>query len=155
MSTRVDDLGDWVKKALDLDWNTCIQYPPGTGRTLCGPILTKYLELGGPATVGIPTTDTTATPVQPGKYAHFASPGSNTANTSIYWSAATGAHLVTGGTRSVWADNGWENGWLGFPITEESPTSPAPAPASRADSSPPTSPPPPPAPTTTPWTTSP
>ncbi|GAA2792013.1 hypothetical protein GCM10010505_19440 [Kitasatospora aburaviensis] len=121
VSTRVDDLGDWVKKALDLDWNTCIQYPPGTGRTLCGPILTKYLELGGPATVGIPTTDTTATPVQPGKYAHFASPGSNTANTSIYWSAATGAHLVTGGTRSVWADNGWENGWLGFPITEESP----------------------------------
>jgi hypothetical protein len=38
---------------------------------------------------------------------------------SIYWSSATGAHEVHGAIRDVWASTGWENGYLGMPISDD------------------------------------
>ncbi|WP_178946178.1 family 16 glycosylhydrolase [Kocuria sp. TGY1127_2] len=40
----------------------------------------------------------------------------------IHWSPSTGAHATGGAIKSYWADSGWENGWLGYPTGEESPT---------------------------------
>ncbi len=40
---------------------------------------------------------------------------------SIYWSAATGAHIVTAGIRQAWLDAGGTTGVLGYPTTDESP----------------------------------
>ncbi len=39
---------------------------------------------------------------------------------SVYWSPATGAHVVLGGIRDVWAGQGWETGRLGYPVGSES-----------------------------------
>ena len=41
-------------------------------------------------------------------------------NGSIYWSAATGAHMAVGGISAMWASFNWERGFLGFPTTDES-----------------------------------
>jgi uncharacterized protein with LGFP repeats len=38
---------------------------------------------------------------------------------TIYWSAATGAHVVSGAIRQAYGNNGWENGRLGYPVSDE------------------------------------
>ncbi len=38
---------------------------------------------------------------------------------SIYWTASRGAFIVWGAIRDQWAAQGWENGPLGFPVTDE------------------------------------
>ncbi|OYO19441.1 hypothetical protein CGZ93_13915 [Enemella dayhoffiae] len=38
---------------------------------------------------------------------------------TIYWSPATGAHWVRGAIMQKWGQQGWENGWLGYPTTDE------------------------------------
>jgi uncharacterized protein with LGFP repeats len=38
---------------------------------------------------------------------------------SIYWSPATGGHVVLGAIRDTWAGQGSENGRLGYPISGE------------------------------------
>jgi uncharacterized protein with LGFP repeats len=38
---------------------------------------------------------------------------------SLYWSQASGAHWVRGPIRDAWATEGWEGGWLGYPLTDE------------------------------------
>lgn len=40
---------------------------------------------------------------------------------AIFWSANTGAHVVWGDLGSQWAAQGYENGGLGYPITDEYP----------------------------------
>lgn len=42
-------------------------------------------------------------------------------NTAIYWSSASGAHAVGGAFYGYWASQGWEQGWLGYPLTNELP----------------------------------
>lgn len=66
----------------------------------------------GSADPGAPTTPEWPTPTKPGAFRHFE-------RASIYWSAATGAHLVAGAIRDRWAASGWENGSLGFPLTDQ------------------------------------
>ena len=85
----------------------CDQYK---GLKICGDVRAKYYALGGlNSYLGVPTNSTTATPSKPGFYQHFQ-------NGSIYWSAATGAHVVRAGAiRDKWASLSWENGYLGFP----------------------------------------
>src|SRR5882757_8240111 len=41
---------------------------------------------------------------------------------SIYWTQATGAHEVHGDIRGKWASLGWERGFLGYPVGDESGT---------------------------------
>jgi hypothetical protein len=38
---------------------------------------------------------------------------------TVYWSAAGGAHTVHGAIRSAWTARGAENGWLGYPTSDE------------------------------------
>jgi uncharacterized protein with LGFP repeats len=37
---------------------------------------------------------------------------------SIYWSTATGAHMVSGAIRVAWAARGWETSALGYPTSD-------------------------------------
>ncbi|MFB0633271.1 FG-GAP-like repeat-containing protein [Streptomyces sp. AB3(2024)] len=119
VSTRVDGLAGWVKGAvepLDLGWDICDTFPQG-GRSLCGPILAKYMTLGGPAgTLGAPLTDTTVIGI--GRYAHFAGSPATGGAASVYWSPTTGAHSLYGPARTKWSQLGWENSWLGYPTAD-------------------------------------
>jgi hypothetical protein len=63
--------------------------------------------------LGFPVTDESMTPDRIGRYNHFEN------NASIYWTPSTGAHIVKGYIRKAWADQGWERGRLGYPITDE------------------------------------
>ena len=61
--------------------------------------------------LGYPTTDPGTTPDGVGRYVHFQ-------GGSIYWTAATGAHVIRGAVRDAWAAQGWERGRLGYPTTD-------------------------------------
>lgn len=82
-----------------------------------GAIRAKYDQLGGiNAAVGQAITYETATPDGVGRYNHFSNGG------SIYWTPDTGAHEVRGAIRNKWEQLGWENGLLGYPLTDETGT---------------------------------
>ena len=63
-----------------------------------------------------PMTDVIAALDKEGKFCHFE-------NGSIYWHPSSGAHEVHGDIRAKWARLGWENGFLGYPLTDETVTS--------------------------------
>ncbi len=89
-----------------------IYWSPGNGtHVIRGPILAKYLAAGGAAEYGLPQTDTTR--IGRGRYAHF------TGGRSIFWSSATGAHLVYGPIRRKYASMGYQQSCLGYPTTDE------------------------------------
>ncbi|GAA2337028.1 PQQ-dependent sugar dehydrogenase [Saccharopolyspora halophila] len=83
---------------------------------LRGGNLAKFLDLGGHAALGVPTTDERATPDGVGRYNHFSE------DASIYWTPDTGSHAVWGDIRVKWADLGWERGPMGYPTTDETRT---------------------------------
>jgi uncharacterized protein with LGFP repeats len=73
----------------------------------------KYNSLGGPSGyLGPAKGDEMPTPDGSGRYRHFQ-------NGSIHWHLATGAHETHGGIQRKWAELGWEQGFCGFPITDE------------------------------------
>lgn len=76
-----------------------------------GQLLAKYLAAGGPERYGLPTTDDTK--IRGGYYAGF------TGGRSIYYSKATGSHLVLGSIRKRYAAMGYERSCLGLPTTDE------------------------------------
>lgn len=82
---------------------------------VCGEILSQYKRLGG-------VTSWLLYPVEP-QYLNPDGTGMRQkfANGWIYWSPTTGAHAVARHTAAVWAENGWEAGWMGYPITGEVP----------------------------------
>jgi uncharacterized protein with LGFP repeats len=80
-----------------------------------GSIRIRYEQLGGPSTFGFPTTDETPTFLGFGEFNEFE-------RGSIYWMPATGAHEVHGAIRDAWSSLGSEFGFLGFPVTDETPT---------------------------------
>lgn len=65
---------------------------------------------------GYPLTDVTPTPDGQGQYVHFT-------KISIYYHPNTGAYEVHGAIRDKWASLGWEQGFLGYPITHQTMTS--------------------------------
>lgn len=76
----------------------------------------KYQELGGSAGwLGSSVAGITNAPDSRGWYQHFQ-------NGSIYWSPETKAYEVHGLIRDKWASLGWEQSFLGYPITDELPT---------------------------------
>jgi len=78
-----------------------------------GAIRDRYVSLAGPCGfLGAPLTGELATPVKFGPFNHFQSG-------SIYWSPATGAREVRGAIRDTWSRQGWEDGALGFPTSDE------------------------------------
>lgn len=97
---------------------TAIYWTPDTGaHEIRGPILQHWRELGAGPVLGYPSTDSNATPDGFGVYNHFAS--YNGADSSIYWTRPHGAHAVEGGIRATWAASGWEQGPLGYPVTDK------------------------------------
>ncbi len=94
-----------------------IYWSPNTGaHEVHGLIRDKWAEIGWELSFyGYPLTDELVTPNGVGRYNHFQ-------GGSIYWSPNTGAHLVYGLIRDKWAELGWENGALGFPMTDELPS---------------------------------
>jgi len=94
---------------------SAIYWSPGTGaHAVYGAIYAKWASLNwetGP--LGYPTTDESGT--FDGRYNHFAGSGGG----SIYFSGYTGAHAVYGAIHARWASLGYENGQLGYPITDE------------------------------------
>jgi uncharacterized protein with LGFP repeats len=85
----------------------------GTGvRVLRGAVLDLWARTGFETGVlGYPVTSATVTPDGLGLYAHFE-------GGSVYWTRATGAHLLRGEVLATWAARGWENGVLRYPTTD-------------------------------------
>ncbi|MBP2328140.1 hypothetical protein JOF56_008525 [Kibdelosporangium banguiense] len=78
------------------------------------PIIDKWMSVGGYSVEkNLPESETSATPDGVGRFNHFEN------GKSIYWSPGTGAHLVYGAIRQRWSERGWEQGYLGYPITDE------------------------------------
>lgn len=77
-------------------------------------IAKKYAELGGASGfLGSAQTAEQTCPDGVGHYIHYA-------GGSIYWSPATGAHVIYGAIRDKWAALGWECcATLGYPSTDE------------------------------------
>lgn len=65
--------------------------------------------------LGAPMSDEFRTPQKNGAGQHFE-------GGSIYWSPTTGAYEVHGSIKDKWASLGWENSFLGFPVTDETAT---------------------------------
>ena len=94
-----------------------IYWSPASGaREIHGRIRDRWAALGWErGLLHYPITDETATPGGGGRYNHFQ-------GGSIYWTPATDAHEVHGDIRGKWAALGWERGFLGYPLTDESTT---------------------------------
>ncbi|MFI1585294.1 FG-GAP-like repeat-containing protein [Embleya sp. NPDC020630] len=89
-------------------------------RVISGQTYNRWQATGGPrGTLGFPATDEANTPTRPGTYTHFRTPGATGDNGSVYTSPTGGAQAVYGSIRARWAALGWEQGYLGFPTSDE------------------------------------
>ena len=98
------------EKSSSIYWNSAVA--GGYAKMVRGAIRDKWAEYDyerGP--FGYPTISE-ATLTNNGKYSTFQ-------GGSIYYSPATGAHQVWGNLRDQWANQGYENGALGYPVTDE------------------------------------
>jgi len=87
-----------------------VAWSPATGaHETHGLILQRWLQLGREGGFGFPLTDELTAPDTIGRYNHFEIG-------SIYWSPTTGAHEVTDNIKAMWANSGWEQGPLGYPV---------------------------------------
>jgi stage II sporulation protein D len=98
--------------------NGSILWSPATGaREVRGEIHRVWADLGADrSALGLPVTNELGTPDGRGRFNHFQAG-------SIYWTHATGANEVRGAIRSTWSALGWERSALGYPTTDERPTS--------------------------------
>jgi hypothetical protein len=93
--------------------NGYIFWHPNLGAwSVQGAIAQKWTEYGRENGLGYPLTDETTAPDGVGRFNHFEN------QASIYWTPATGAHMVMGGIRQKWADLNWET-TVGYPTTDE------------------------------------
>src|SRR4051794_18974878 len=77
------------------------------------PIDDKYAQLGGATSfLGKPVTAELTAPDGVGKYRHYAVG-------SIYWHPSTGARVVYGLILQRWKELGFEQSYLGYPMTDE------------------------------------
>lgn len=74
-------------------------------------ILQRYLQAGGPATLGYPLNDESAT-ANGGRFNKFHSG-------SIYFTEQTGAQVVRGKILDHWSNLGAELSYLGYPNPEK------------------------------------
>ena len=90
--------------------NGAIYWTPGTGaHEVHGEVWNKYAASGWDWSVGLPITDTVATPDGRGVYCQFERGG-------IFWSAETGAVMLTGEIGQKYAAMGGPASVLGSPI---------------------------------------
>lgn len=103
-------------------WSECQAFTkPGTTtpRTLCGPILAKFLAKGGTAALGYPMSDVTESTDLVGRFVHLRRDGEGSDSGSIYWHPSTGAWTVVNGIRQKWMSMGAETGIMGYPTSDE------------------------------------
>ncbi|WP_436775185.1 FG-GAP-like repeat-containing protein [Yinghuangia sp. YIM S09857] len=91
-------------------WSDCQTV---SGQSLCGPVLTKFLAMGGTTTFGTPVTSTLVAGDGLGRYASFST------GITIFWGPDTGVWAVGGAIRDRWAALDWERGPLGYPTSDE------------------------------------
>lgn len=99
---------------------TIIWHPESGARGVWGAIRGRWRDLGGEnGPLGYPVTDELAAPGGRGRYVDFRGGGPvGSPRASVYWSAATGAHSVSGPVRAAWLDRGGSAGELGLPTAE-------------------------------------
>ena len=95
--------------------NGSIYWHPNTGaQEVHGLIRARWQSLGWERSfLGYPTTDESRCADGIGRYNHFQ-------NGTIFWSPSSGAWEVHGSIRGKYALLGWERGFLGYPLTNES-----------------------------------
>jgi|GEM_PF-6838593 len=96
--------------------NGGIYWSSATGaQAIYGAIYQKWAQFGYEGGIlRLPTTSESITPDGIGRYNHFQG-----VNGSIYWTAATNAHVVQGSIKSRWSALGWEKSYLGYPTSDE------------------------------------
>lgn len=94
-----------------------IYWTPATGaHEVHGDIAGRYAGLNGPeGLLGYPLSDEMTTPDSIGRYNDFA-------GGAVYWSPDGGAHEMHGAILAHWVELGWEQGLLGYPVTDEAST---------------------------------
>jgi uncharacterized protein with LGFP repeats len=92
-----------------------IYWTPATdAHEVHGAIRAKWSSLGWERSVlGYPVMDESTTPNKIGRFNFFSGHG------AIYWTGPTGAQSIHGAIIDKWGSLGWENGFLGFPATDE------------------------------------
>ncbi|WP_436786727.1 arylsulfotransferase family protein [Yinghuangia sp. YIM S10712] len=79
---------------------------------LTGAIGVKWIAMGGLSSpMGLPKSDVQTTPDKVGRFVHF------TNFWSVYWTPSTGAQALDDPMVGKWSANGWELGFLGYPVT--------------------------------------
>jgi hypothetical protein len=92
-----------------------IYWSPWSGaHVLYGPIAAKYAGVGGPAAYGLPISDEADLPGVPGERVTYFQPAQG--GRAIYWSAATGAHLVYGVVGAEYVATANERGMDGLVV---------------------------------------
>jgi len=94
-----------------------VYWSPETGaHAVYGAIFTKWTELRWEQGImGFPVTDELAHPDGRGRFNDFQ-------GGTIYWTPTTGAHEIHGRIRDKWAQLGGTRSFLGYPLTDETPT---------------------------------
>jgi hypothetical protein len=110
---------DGVGKRSNFESGSIIWTPQTPASLIRGAIRAKWdslVPIGLIPFLGYPVTDELPAPDGIGRFNHFQ-------NSSIYWKPSVSAHVLYGPVRDLWANQGWERGPLGYPITDEVPTS--------------------------------
>ena len=77
------------------------------------PIMAKWHALGGAGSfLGEPVGEPGVCPDGVGRFRHFQ-------GGSIHWHPTTGAHETHGAIRALYAELGWEQSFLGYPVADE------------------------------------
>ncbi|MGW0665310.1 hypothetical protein [Streptodolium elevatio] len=98
-------------------WQQCETVPAVTGKSLCGPVLTRYRSLSEAkrTEMGLPTSGVLTTANNRSRYVNFAD------NASMHWTPEYGTVVVNGTIRTAWGNTGWQAGYLGYPKTDHYP----------------------------------
>jgi uncharacterized protein with LGFP repeats len=110
-----DELGtpDGVGRFNNFEGGAIYWRPATGGIGIWGPIWDRWGYLGWERSpLGYPTQEPTASSAQGGYYARFD-------GGLIYWSPSTPASEVRGAILDEYGRQGWEWGWLGYPLTGE------------------------------------
>lgn len=106
-------IADRINNSQDFQFGTIYILPDNSIHEVHGDIYKKYSEwdkING--YLGYPTSDVLILPDRIGKYQWYQ-------HGSIYWSPSTGANTVIDKIRDEWSRNGFETGYLGYPIADQ------------------------------------
>lgn len=88
---------------------------PATQASIQGAIYEKWQSMGAQnSELGFPISDELTTSDGIGRYSVFE-------HGMIYWTPRTGAHYISGGVLNEWSMDGFEQGPLGYPVSDPTP----------------------------------